>query len=137
MFKKYAARAGVVLGTVAMAAGATMGSASAAEGVGYIGTDTTSGSGVWCVQHLANDVARKAGHATVDEDGKWGPKTKAQVVWFQDRLGLKKDGIVGPETGDYLLYFGDQYYGGTGGYCNAKMPSDWRLGAMYVHTRLD
>lgn len=137
MLKKYAARAGVVVGAAAMVAGATMGTAGAAEGVGYIGYgNTTSGSGVWCVQHQANSIAAKAGRATVDEDGAWGPKTQAQVKWVQDRMGMKTDGIVGPETGNALLRYGDQYYGGKDGYCTALIPSDWRLGASYVPTRL-
>ncbi|WP_078988841.1 peptidoglycan-binding domain-containing protein [Streptomyces sp. WM6372] len=42
----------------------------------------------------------------------FGPATKAQVVWFQSRLGLAPDGIVGPETGNRVLFAGDRYYGG-------------------------
>ncbi len=31
-------------------------------------------------------------------DGKFGPKTKAAVILFQKKYGLKPDGIVGPKT---------------------------------------
>ncbi len=138
MFKKYAAKAGLALGTAALVAGGLGGTANAAEGVGYIGYgNTTRGDGVWCVQHQVNSFAAKVGRGQIAEDGQWGPNTKNQIVWFQDWMGLGKDGIVGPETGNKLLRYGDQYYGGLNGYCTGKIPSDWRLGASYVPTRLD
>jgi lysozyme family protein len=31
-------------------------------------------------------------------DGLWGPSTEAQLVAFQQRVGLKPDGILGPKT---------------------------------------
>ncbi|MFF0429892.1 peptidoglycan-binding domain-containing protein [Streptomyces sp. NPDC004520] len=138
MFKKIVSKAGLALGAAALVVGATGGPAGAVEGAGYVGDGySNSGAGVWCAQHLANDIARKAGdRALISEDSQWGPQTKAQIVWLQSRLGLKADGIVGPETGNWLLYLGDQYYGGKSGYCYWNLPSDWRLGGMYVPTEL-
>ncbi|MDT0451970.1 peptidoglycan-binding domain-containing protein [Streptomyces hesseae] len=138
MFKKYAAKAGLVVGTAALVAGGLAGTANAAEGAGYVGSGyTTSGSAVWCVQHQVNSIAAKVGRAQIAEDGKWGPRTKDQVVWYQNWVGADADGIVGPTTGDYLLRYGDQYYGGQSGYCAGLIPSDSRLGGMYVSTHLD
>ncbi|MEV4739426.1 peptidoglycan-binding domain-containing protein [Streptomyces sp. NPDC049555] len=138
MLKKYAAKAGLVVGTAALVAGGLGGTANAAEGAGYVGYGhTTSGSAVWCVQHQVNSIAAKVGRAQVAEDGKWGPRTDAQVRWYQSWVGLDSDGVVGPRTGDYLLAYGDQYYGGLNGYCTSLIPSDSSLGGFYVHTRLD
>ncbi|WP_289735071.1 peptidoglycan-binding domain-containing protein [Streptomyces macrolidinus] len=64
------------------------------------------------------------GHPLITEDGLWGPQTKAQVQWFQGLFHVQPDGVVGPFTGDYVLYYGDQYYGGTSGYCFTYVPSD-------------
>ncbi|WP_406060441.1 peptidoglycan-binding protein [Streptomyces sp. NBC_01077] len=136
MLKKIAAKAGLALGVAALVVGGTSGPAAAVEGAGYVGYGySTSGSNVWCAQHLVNDIARKYGRAEIAEDGQWGPATKAQIVWLQDRLGLKPDGIVGPLTGNWLLYSGDQYYGSPNGYCFWYLPSDG-LAGMYTPTHL-
>jgi hypothetical protein len=138
VLKKIAAKAGLALGVAALVVGATGGPAGAVQGAGYVGDGyANSGAGVWCAQHLVNDIARKVGHPEIPEDSTWGPRTKAQIAWLQDRLGLKADGIVGPDTGNWLLYSGSQYYGGKNGYCFWNLPSDWRLEAMYVPTNLD
>ena len=34
----------------------------------------------------------------VDEDGKFGPQTRAAVLALQKKYGLKTDGLVGPKT---------------------------------------
>ncbi|MFB7605595.1 peptidoglycan-binding protein [Streptomyces gardneri] len=137
MLKKIAAKVGLSLGVAALVVGGTGGPAAAVEGAGYVGDGyANSGAGVWCAQKLVNDLARKFGQAEIAQDSQWGPQTKAQIVWLQQRLGLKADGIVGPETGNWLLYLGDQYYGGKNGYCYWNLPSDWRLAGMYVPTRL-
>ncbi|MFF2149516.1 peptidoglycan-binding protein [Kitasatospora sp. NPDC058190] len=113
---------------VAMAGAALLGlsgTASASDTAGYIGDNQPNDThGVWCVQHLINDVARQNNRATVDEDGVWGPQTKDQVQWFQNFVHVSPDGIVGPFTGDNILYHGDQYYGGKSGYCFTYVPSD-------------
>ncbi|MFB7905702.1 peptidoglycan-binding domain-containing protein [Kitasatospora sp. NPDC056076] len=113
---------------VAMAGTALLGlagTADASESAGYIGDNQTNDStGVWCVQHLLNDVARANNRATIDEDRIWGPKTKDQVQWFQAFVHVQPDGIVGPFTGDNLLYRGDAQYGGKHGACFPYIPSD-------------
>ncbi|MEV8529014.1 peptidoglycan-binding domain-containing protein [Streptomyces sp. NPDC052000] len=101
------------------------GSASASESAPYIGDGYANNSkAVWCVQHLINDVARNNNRATIDEDSIWGPQTKDQVVWFQNFVHVQPDGIVGPFTGDNILYRGDGTYGGKSGPCFAYVPSD-------------
>ncbi|MFF2993174.1 peptidoglycan-binding protein [Streptomyces sp. NPDC057950] len=90
---------------------------------------------VWCVQHLINDWViheHVSGNITrpMDEDGVFGNETaswvkKAQVWW----MGLPGDGIVGPHTGQHLIHdtslTGDNYYGGSGHYCDGFIPTDW------------
>jgi hypothetical protein len=86
------------------------GTASASDTADSIGDNPPNNThGVWCVQHLINDVARQDNRATVDEDGVWGPQTKEQVLWFQNFVHVPADGIVGPFTGDNVLYHGDQH----------------------------
>ncbi|MCX5392097.1 peptidoglycan-binding protein [Streptomyces sp. NBC_00094] len=137
MLKKIAAKVGLSLGVAALVVGGTSGTAGAVEGAGYVGYGyTTSGGAVWCAQTLVNDAARKAGRAQIAEDGQWGPKTDAQIRWYQQWTGSEVDGIVGPETGNLLLFFGDKDYGGEYGHCYWYLPSDWRLGAMGVPTHL-
>ncbi|WP_329611789.1 peptidoglycan-binding domain-containing protein [Kitasatospora herbaricolor] len=121
-------RASAVAGAAALAAALSTGAAHASSSAGYIGDGYANGSkAVWCVQHLANVVAQQNGRATVAEDSVWGPRTKAQVQWFQSFVGVKSDGIVGPFTGDNLLYRGDSH-GGTSGDCFPYVPSDSGLG---------
>ncbi|WP_042389782.1 peptidoglycan-binding domain-containing protein [Streptacidiphilus melanogenes] len=112
--------------TVASAALLTLaGPASASDTADYIGDNQPNNThGVWCVQHLINDVARQNNRATIAEDGVWGPRTKDQVQWFQSLVHVQPDGVVGPFTGDNILYRGDAYYGGTSGYCFTYVPSD-------------
>ena len=138
MFKKYAAKAGLAFGTAALLAVGLSSTASAAQGANYIGYGhTTQGSAVWCVQHQVNSIAASRGHGQIAEDGKWGPATDAQVRWFQGQMGLGADGVVGPQTGDYLLGYGDQYYGGRSGYCTGFIPSDEGLDGIYTPVELD
>ncbi|MFF4189023.1 peptidoglycan-binding domain-containing protein [Streptomyces sp. NPDC001691] len=114
--------AGALAGTALLG---LAGSASASDTAGYIGDGYANNSrAVWCVQHLINDVARNNNRATIDEDSIWGPRTKDQVLWFQAFVHVQPDGIVGPFTGDNILYRGDQTYGGKSGSCFAYVPSD-------------
>ncbi|MFB7905704.1 peptidoglycan-binding protein [Kitasatospora sp. NPDC056076] len=92
------------------------GTASAAQGAPYIGDGyPNSHQAVWCVQHNLNrfiDITTKANRpARLDEDGYWGPKTKAAVQWMQTdaMVGgqwLQSDGIVGPLTGSLIVGYG-------------------------------
>jgi len=52
-----------------------------------------SGDQVKAVQ----EMLVKAGHS-IDADGKFGPKTQAAVIAFQQSQGIKADGIVGNQT---------------------------------------
>lgn len=40
---------------------------------------------------------------TLRSDGKMGPQTKQCIIWFQEKMGLSPDGIVGPNTAEALL----------------------------------
>jgi peptidoglycan hydrolase-like protein with peptidoglycan-binding domain len=74
------------------------------------------------VQHDINDIL----HLGLSEDGQFGPATQAAVKTFQANWGLQQDGIVGPQTGNYLFYYGDSYYNGTAnGYCYSHLPTTW------------
>ncbi|MBD0692398.1 peptidoglycan-binding domain-containing protein [Streptomyces sp. CBMA123] len=101
------------------------GTANASQSASYIGDGYANNStAVWCVQHLINEVARQNNRAAIDEDSTWGPQTKDQVVWFQTLEHVQPDGIVGPFTGDNILYHGDRQYGGKSGACFPFVPSD-------------
>ncbi|MFE6868744.1 peptidoglycan-binding protein [Kitasatospora sp. NPDC057692] len=103
------------------------GSANAVPGAAYLGYGhTTSGTGVWCVQHLVNDYLRLGGRATIAEDGQWGPKTDAAVRSFQQGvLGSgQADGVVGPQTGSKLMNVDwTDPYAGPNGHCLPYVPT--------------
>lgn len=115
---------GVVAVMGLLGVGASIVPAQASTSAHYIGYGYANNKhAVWCVQHLTNDVAQVYGHhRPLAEDGIWGKHTYNWVRWFQGVQGLKKDGIVGKSTGGYLLYDGDQYYGGKN-YCYKYLPS--------------
>jgi len=119
--------AGVTAGLALLTVG-TVTQAQASTTAGYIGDGYANNThGVWCVQHLLNDVAADSGYGRpLAEDGLWGPNTRAWVQWYQrtspSLYNLSVDGIVGQGTGGYLLLEGDQYYGGRN-YCYAYVPS--------------
>ncbi|MGC0421728.1 hypothetical protein [Embleya sp. AB8] len=100
--------------------------AQASPGAGYIGPGRNNNThGVWCVQHLVNDVAQSHGKGRpLAEDGKFGNNTLSWVKWYQGASGhgLVKDGDVGKGTGGWLLLDGDSYYGGRN-YCYTYVPS--------------
>ncbi|MFG2142870.1 peptidoglycan-binding protein [Streptomyces sp. NPDC048696] len=128
MFKKYASRAAAVAGATIFAVGAMAGSASASTGASYVGYGhVTSGTPVWCVQHLVNDYRRAAGETPISEDNSWGPQTDAAVREFQSVVNgnLQVDGVVGPQTGNKLLNYDwtDQY--ANKGYCYGYVPTTW------------
>ncbi|MFH9354840.1 peptidoglycan-binding protein [Kitasatospora sp. NPDC017646] len=117
--------AGITAATALLTVG-TLAQAQASPSAGYIGDGYANNShGVWCVQHLVNDVASAKGKGRpLAEDGLWGPNTKSWVTWYQGASGhgLSKDGIVGKGTGGWLLLDGDSYYGGYN-YCYNYVPS--------------
>ncbi|MFE4977970.1 peptidoglycan-binding protein [Kitasatospora sp. NPDC056651] len=117
-------RAAVLVVAGLLGVGASVGSAQASPGAGYIGDGYGNNAhGVWCVQHLINDVVAAHGKGRpLNEDSAWGPNTKSWVEWYQDGAGLSKDGVVGRDTGAALLRDGDSYYGGYN-YCYTYVPS--------------
>ncbi|MFE4603421.1 peptidoglycan-binding protein [Kitasatospora indigofera] len=141
MMKKFVTRLGLTAGVAALALGGVSGTAQATPGAAYVGPGYPNNPhAVWCVQHLMNDVSRQYGQPTVDEDGVWGPKTFAAVKTFQNRFWATSsngaDGIVGPTTGEYLLSYGDSYYG-RGNYCFWYLPSPDATFMPVAGTRLD
>ncbi|KPI15501.1 Peptidoglycan-binding domain 1 protein [Actinobacteria bacterium OV450] len=68
-------------------------------------------------------------YRTLAEDRAWGPKTDANVRWFQKMVRVDQDGVVGPATGSRLLTLGDQGYNGSSlsgrGYCWNYLPGDF------------
>ncbi|MFE9574581.1 peptidoglycan-binding protein [Streptomyces sp. NPDC006692] len=122
------AKAGLVVAAGALLTGTTVGTAQANTNAGYIGYGYSNNThAVWCVQQLTNSYAKwGGGRALIPEDGVWGPQTYDQLRWFQSHWPqlLDADGVVGPKTGNVLLYAsGDTVYGGSGGYCNAYIPT--------------
>lgn len=110
------------------------GSASASTTAPYIGNGYANNThAVWCVQRMINyaiDRGRYWGVAKVAEDGVWGTKTRQAVVDVQKGTGgaLTPDGIVGPKTGDMLMFEGDPYYSGGSagnGYCHTYVPTTY------------
>ncbi|MFG2112927.1 peptidoglycan-binding protein [Streptomyces sp. NPDC048718] len=128
LLRATAAKAAGLTAAVALLTVGTMTQAQASPSAGYIGDGYANNThGVWCVQHLLNDVAEDLGHGRpLTEDGQWGPNTKSWVKWYQGTapFNLTADGIVGKSTGGWLLIEGDQYYGGTN-YCYNYVPSNF------------
>ncbi|WP_173868314.1 peptidoglycan-binding domain-containing protein, partial [Streptomyces albus] len=62
---------------------------SAVIGVGNQGKAVKEAQ--WLVEYWGNP-------GSLQRDGIYGPATKKAVVWFQKKMGLKADGIVGPKT---------------------------------------
>ncbi|WP_052434923.1 peptidoglycan-binding domain-containing protein [Streptacidiphilus melanogenes] len=124
--------------TCAVLAG-TSTSAFANTGAGYIGDGYANNShAVWCVQDSLNWAFSHHGvnYPALSEDGVWGPKTKAAVEEFQylfsmpDVGVMAQDGIVGKDTGQYLIEFGNPYYDGgdsqpNTSYCYGYLPSNY------------
>ncbi|MBT2470251.1 hypothetical protein J7E97_20825 [Streptomyces sp. ISL-66] len=135
MFRKLTSQIAVLAASAALLTGVmTAGSASASTTAPYIGNGYTNNThAVWCVQHMINyaiDRGRYWGVAKVAEDGVWGPKTRQAVVGVQNGTGgsLNPDGIVGPKTGDMLMFEGDPYYSGRSagdGYCHTYLPTSY------------
>lgn len=129
MFSKILGRAAVAAAAAGLALAVGTGTAQASTGSPYVGYGYTNNThAVWCVQHLANDIADFYDRPKISEDGVFGPATYNQVKFVQAKLGpyvsggLAVDGVVGPGTGYLLLTEGDDYYGNTG-YCLGYVPT--------------
>ncbi|GGY65431.1 peptidoglycan-binding domain-containing protein [Streptomyces omiyaensis] len=135
MFRTFTGKAALLAVSTALLTGVvTGGTASASTTAAYIGNGYPNNThGVWCVQRMINyaiDRGRYWGVAKVAEDGVWGPKTRQAVIDVQKGTGgfLTPDGVVGPRTGDMLMFEGDPYYSGGGagnGYCHAYVPTTY------------
>jgi hypothetical protein len=70
-----------------------------------------------------------------DDDGYWGPITKAAVACYQSYRGLSPDGVVGPMTWGahdpthYALMGEIHYTGSSGG--KAWYKTDWTYDRFY------
>ncbi|MFJ3176336.1 peptidoglycan-binding protein [Streptomyces roseus] len=130
-------RAAVALVTAAGLSVVTLsGTAQARQGAPYIGYGKTNNPhAVWCVQHqlnyaFAHNWTARPWHGQIGEDNKFGPQTDEAIRFFQNVMDGPNhvDGIVGPNTGYELLWYGDPGYGYDGevskaGYCNEYLPS--------------
>lgn len=121
---------------------ASPGSASASTSATNIGYGyNMSSSAVWCVQESLNYFQQhsygKDAYVipTLAQDGVFGPSTEQAIEYFQrdmnsgynGGLGLTVDGVVGKQTGNALVAYGDPYYTGggmdTGAYCFQYIPT--------------
>lgn len=92
---------GVTLAALGASALLLAPTASASTSAPYIRYGS-SGAGVTCVQKA---LAFGAGLLTPsDVDGQDGPKTTTAIREYQANVGIPVDGIVGPQTGDHLMY---------------------------------
>lgn len=123
--KRVAIRAAVG-GTVAvLATVGLIGTAQAAPGVPNIAEGSSNSHGVWCVQYALNnfyDKVENSHQRPLSQDGVFGPQTADMVRWFQAKVELGVDGIVGPDTGEELLPW-DADKNGTAGYCWKYVPT--------------
>ncbi len=75
-------------------------------------------SSVQCVQQISNSLHYQTGYPTIAVDGAFGPDTYGAVIALQRWAGLPQDGVVGPQTGDYILTATKDEYG-----CYWNLPS--------------
>lgn len=80
---------------------------------GYILNTGSAGDYVRYVQSYLNRISERSapGFRAVVVDGRYGSATKALAISFQSRVGLKADGIVGPDTWSKMLkYYNETLY---------------------------
>ncbi|MCQ4043967.1 peptidoglycan-binding protein [Streptantibioticus rubrisoli] len=118
--KTLATRIGLVGAAIGLAVGAFAGTANATTVAGYVGSGQTNNShAVWCVQKLIDDSPAPY---TTPTDGVFGPDTENAIESFQVWAHIRRDGIVGPQTGDALLTKFHDYYDN---YCYGYLPTTW------------
>ena len=87
--------------------GLTAAPAQAAPGVGWVGWgETNDHDAVWCVQEAVDWARANGGLNTpyLTLDGLFGQHTHDGIVAFQKWIGgLSPDGVVGPQTGFYIV----------------------------------
>jgi murein L,D-transpeptidase YcbB/YkuD len=98
-----------VLAGIAIAGAACLTAAApahAAPGVGWVGWgETNDHDAVWCVQEAIDYSRANAGLNTpkLALDGIFGQHTNDGIVAFQKWMGIPADGVVGPQTGFYIV----------------------------------
>ena len=103
---------------------ATATSAHAAPGVGWVGWgETNDHDAVWCVQEAIDWSRAHAGLDTpyLNLDGIFGQHTNDGIVDFQNWMGIPADGVVGPQTGYYIVA-ADRSAGHPGCYDSVPTP---------------
>lgn len=109
-------RAALVAATAVIGTGLAIApSATASPRVGNIGVGSHNHHGVWCVQAGINAHYHKK---VLTTDGKFGDKTRKAVLKYQAAEHIRKDGIVGPQTGSHL--WADNSYSN---YCYKYLPT--------------
>ncbi|MER7708775.1 peptidoglycan-binding domain-containing protein [Kitasatospora sp. NPDC097605] len=97
------------LATVGVAGGAQAVPNSGSLWVGY--GKANAYNSVRCVQLISNSLHYQTGYHEVAVDGAFGPDTYGAVVALQRWAGLSQDGVVGPQTGDYIITATKDEYG--------------------------
>jgi hypothetical protein len=109
-------------GALGAAGGAPADARPGAPLIGY----GNAGTGVKCVQYeLKATVA-----PNLAVDGIFGAATRTAVRAYQTRLHLSPDGVVGPDTGDYILLGDDVHYGKSRlATCYPVVPGHYSIGS--------
>jgi chitosanase len=72
------------------------------------------------IQRITNAAGARhwhySGGAVIAVDGQFGPKTKAQVIYFQRAVRISQDGIVGPQTWAQLCKYAGMLGAANDGY---------------------
>lgn len=108
--------------TLAVAGGgiAAATQASADPGVANIGWMSSNHAGVKCVQQGLNSYFAAVGeHTRLAVDGLYGHSTEAAVWTYQREQHLHRDGIVGRQTGSYVVVWDHRYK-----YCKRNLPTN-------------
>ena len=100
-------RAGTVAGALLATGAVALGGATAASAAthAYISVGSSNHTGVRCVQRAENLLSGPGYRKPkLSEDGIFGSKTLAATKQFQAFWRLRRDGIVGPATGWYVMH---------------------------------
>ncbi|MFI9721482.1 peptidoglycan-binding protein [Streptomyces sp. NPDC052396] len=106
--KKTLRRGSVAMGAMLLAAMASTTSASAAPGINPIEIGDY-GYGVRCVQAAVDYWGGTSRGVSVKVDGQFGNATENAVMEFQKDFGIAPDGVVGPQTGNYIVGYAEHW----------------------------
>lgn len=99
----------MAVGIAAGAIAAAMPQASASTTAPYL-REGSRGTGVYCVQETLNLEFALEPQFQVTVDSIFGPKTLASVKEFQREERFTVDGVVGPQTGNYMALLDTNNY---------------------------